>query len=51
MSLVLATSPPAMLAEIMLGRGALLSPKAVIFVYGASRGLVARGTGYVGYMR
>ena len=51
MSLAMATSPPLMLAELILGRGAPLSPRAVIFVYGDSRGLVAGGTGYIGYMR
>ena len=37
MSLLAATSPPMMLAQIAMGRGASLAPRAVIFSYGDSR--------------
>ncbi len=50
-SLMAATSPPMLLLQIAMGRGASLSPRAVIFSYGDSRGLVAGGNAYVGYMR
>lgn len=51
LSLLMSMSPPLMVAEIAMGRGAALAPKAAIFAAGDSRGLVAGGNAYLGYLR
>ena len=45
------TNPAIAIAEIIMGRGAAIIPKAVIRVLGDSRGLVAGGNAYVGLIR
>ncbi|QYE36141.1 hypothetical protein KZX46_09495 [Polymorphobacter sp. PAMC 29334] len=51
MMISLLTNPLIVLAELLLGRGPALAPKAMIDILGDSRGLVAGGNAYVGYMR
>ncbi len=45
------TSPTRIIADTLFGDGPAIIPKAIMLILGDSRGLVAGGNAYIGYMR
>ena len=45
------SNPAVEMFDVLTGHGAQITPKALMWIWGDTRGLMAGATGYVGYLR